>query len=141
VAISCAVTSSPSGAIDAPTCSATQPSAISGAEAVTSTLTVNTTAASTAALQFPLHRIFTLGGGGALAALLFFGLPFRRRKWQTLFGLLVLLAIASAAVGCGGPSVKTTQTNPGTTAGSYTVTVTGTSGSAKATTAVTVKVG
>jgi hypothetical protein len=140
VAITCAVTSSPSGAIDPPTCSATQPSAITGGTAATSTLSVNTTAASTAALHIPLERIFTLGGGGTLAALLLFGLPFRRRKWQMLFSLLVFLAIASAAIGCGGPSVTTKQPSGGTTAGSYTVTVTGTSGSTKATTAVAVTV-
>jgi hypothetical protein len=140
VAITCAVTSSPAGAIDTPTCSATQPSAISGTAAVTSTLTVKTTPASTAALDIQLHRIFAFGGGGTLAALLLFGLPLRRRKWQGLFGLLVLLAIISAAVGCGGPSVKSGPGNTGTTPGSYTVTVTGASGSIKATTAITVKV-
>jgi hypothetical protein len=132
VAITCAITSSPPGAVDPPTCSATQPAAISGGAAVTSTLTVNTTAASTAALHIPLQRILTLGGGGTLAALLFFGLPLRRRKWQMLFSLLAFLAIASAAVGCGGPSVNTKQPSGGTTAGSYTVTVTGTSGSTTA---------
>jgi ABC-type Fe3+-hydroxamate transport system substrate-binding protein len=56
-----------------------------------------------------------------------------------LLSLLVFLAIASAAIGCGGPSVKTNQ-NTGTTAGSYTVSVTGASGSTKATTAVVVTV-
>jgi hypothetical protein len=155
VALTCAVTASPTGAVDTPTCSATAPAAISGTGPVTATLTISTTAASTSStgtLRNPLQRIFTFGGGGALAALLFFGLPIRRRGWKTLLSLLVFSVIAGAAIGCGGgtnsPGSSTTNpgttnpgtTNPGTTAGSYTVMVTGTSGSSTATTAVTVTV-
>jgi hypothetical protein len=141
VALTCAVTSSPAGAIDLPTCSAAQPPAISGTAPVTSTLTVNTTAPSTAALHNPLKRLFTLGGSGTFAALLFFCVPFRRRKWQTLFSLLLILAISAAAIGCGGSNMTSHPTPVGgTTSGSYTVTVTATSGSAKATTTVTVTV-
>jgi len=147
VALTCAVTSSPTGAIDAPTCSAAVPAAISGTAPVTATLTINTTAASTAALHSPFQKIIGFGGGGALAALLFFALPLRRQKWQTLFGLLALLVIAGASIGCGNVIASKVPggagTNPpdsGTTAGSYTFTVTGTSGAAKATTAVAVTV-
>jgi hypothetical protein len=148
VTLTCAVTASPADAVDAPTCSATAPTAISGTGAVTATLTVNTTATSTpatGALHNPLQRIFTFGGSGALAALLFFGLPIRRRGWKTLLSLLVFAVIAGAAIGCGAganmPSSSTTgTTNTGTTAGTYTVTVTGASGSTAATTAVSVTV-
>jgi hypothetical protein len=91
-------------------------------------------------LHSPLQRVFTLGSGGALAALLFFCLPLRRRKWPTLFSLLVFLAITAASIGCGGSSPSNGTTNTGTTAGSYTVTVTGTSGSTSETTTITVTV-
>jgi len=117
----------------------TQPAAISGTAAVTATLTINTTAASSAALHKPPRRIFALGGGGTLAVLLFFCLPFRRRKWQTLLSLLVFSAIAAASIGCvsnGGIE----SPSRGTSAGNYIVTVTGTSGSLTATTAVNVTV-
>jgi len=111
---------------------------------VTSTLTINTTAATAAAIHNPLRRIFTTGGGGMVMALLFFCLPFRRRKWQSLFSLLVFLAITGTVIGCGGGSTNQGLTNPppnsGTTLGSYTVTVTGTSGSTTKRTAVTVVV-
>jgi len=140
VAMTCAITSSPSGAVDPPTCSASQPAAISGGNAVTSTLTINTTGSSSAVLNQPLKHLFTFGGGGTLvAALVLFGLPRRRRKLQALLTLLVLSAVAMVAVGCGGSNTNITTTN-GTTAGSYTVTVTGTSGSTTAKTAIVVTV-
>jgi hypothetical protein len=137
--MTCAITSSPSGAVDPPTCSASQPAAISGGNAVTSTLTINTTGSSSAVLNQPLKHFFTFGGGTFVAALVLFGLPRRRRKLQALLTLLVLSAVAMVAVGCGGSNTNITTTN-GTTAGSYTVTVTGTSGSTTAKTAIVVTV-
>ena len=77
-----------------------------------------------------------------MAALLFLAPPVFRRRWNPWLGLLLFAVLAGAAIGCG--SAMTTApaapTNPGTTAGSYTVTVTGVSGAIKATTAVTVTV-
>jgi hypothetical protein len=70
----------------------------------------------------------------------FFVLPVRRRKWRALLNLLVLSAIAAAVIGCGGLNTIKAQGDPGTTAGSYTITVTGTSGQATATTAITASV-
>ena len=139
VTLACAIASSPTGAIDPPTCSVAQPGAISGSQAVTSILTINTTKVGTAALHNPFERMLKLGGGGTVVALLFFCLPLRRRKWQTLLGLLLFAFVAIAASGCGGSS-KTTPTQTGTTAGAYTVTVTGSSGSMQATTSVAVTV-
>jgi len=139
VTLACAITTSPTGAIDPPTCSVAQPAAISGSQAVTSMLTINTTKVSTAALHNPFERMLKLGGSGTVIALLFFCLPLRRRRWQTLLGLLLFAFVAMAASGCGGSS-KTTPTQTGTTAGAYTVTVTGSSGSMKATTSVAVTV-
>jgi hypothetical protein len=57
--------------------------------------------------------------------------------------LLLFAALAAAAIGCGGAKPMATPAppaNPGTTAGLYTVTVTGASGTIMATTAVTVTV-
>jgi len=159
VALSCTVTG-PATAVDLPTCSVAAPPAITGTAAVTATLTVNTTAASSssnatgqAATAFPNqhNRVLALGGGSALAAFLFFGLPSRRRRRQALLSLLLLGAFATIVMGCGGAQkaanpVTTptnpvaTPANPGTTVGSYMVTVTGSSGALTASTTVAVTV-
>jgi hypothetical protein len=152
---SCTVTG-PATAADPPTCSVAAPPAITTTAAVTTTLTVNTTAASSssnangqAATTFPKqhNRMMGLGGGGTLAALLFFGFPFRRRRAKTLLSLLSLLlvgAFAAVGMGCGGgqnaTKPVTTPANPGTTVGSYMVTVTGSSGVVTASTTVAVTV-
>jgi hypothetical protein len=34
--------------------------------------------------------------------LLFFGVPARRRSWRSMLGMLVLMVILGAMVGCGG---------------------------------------
>jgi hypothetical protein len=85
-----------------------------------------------------------LGGGGALVAFLFFGLPSRRRRTKTLVGLLLLGAFAAIVMGCGGAqkaaNLVTAPANPGTTVGSYMVTVTGSSGALTASTTVAVTV-
>jgi hypothetical protein len=139
VTLSCSITGSPSGAVDLPTCSVTQPATISGAAAATSTLTINTTAASTASVHV-LQRFFAVGGGATLALICFFGLPIRRRNWRTYFIMLLCLTIVAAATSCGGKSVGTGSTNTGTTAGAYTITVTGVSGATTVTAAVSLTV-
>ena len=159
VALSCTVTG-PATAVDLPTCSVAAPPAITGTAAVSATLTVNTTAASSssnatgqAATAFPNQhtRVLALGGGSAFAAFLFFGLPLRRRRTKTLLSLLLLGAFATIVMGCGGAQkaanpVTTptnpvaTPANPGTTVGSYMVTVTGSSGALTASTTVAVTV-
>jgi hypothetical protein len=76
----------------------------------------------------------------AMASLLFFGLPIRRRRTITQLSLLPIATLISVAIGCGGTKAAAPPTNPGTTPGAYTVTLTGSSGAIKATTAVTVTV-
>ena len=137
VTLSCAITSAPANAVNPPTCAVSQPTAISGTQAVTSTLTINTTASQTSANFNPVAK---LGGGFAFAVLAFFVLPRRRRTWQALLSLLVFVAFVTGASGCGGANSIQTKTIPGTTAGAYTVTVTGASGSLTANTAVVVTV-
>jgi trimeric autotransporter adhesin len=141
VALSCAASGGPTGAADAPTCSVTAPPAITGGAAVTATLTVSTTAASAAADS---TRGSAIGGSVvAIASLLWFGFPIRRRRTTTQLGLLLIATLFGAAIGCGGGNAakpQATPANPGTTPGAYTVTVTGSSGAITATTAVTVTV-
>ncbi len=140
VALACSLTSYPAGASEMPTCSVTQPAAISGTSAVTATLTVNTTGSSTAAMHNPLHQIFGLGGG-TMAVLVLFGVPFRRRKWHTMLGLVLLCAAFMGVTGCGGAAMSSDPPpTGGTTAGAYVVTVTGTSGTITQTAKVAVTV-
>lgn len=81
------------------------------------------------------HGFRGAGGGGAtLAGILLLGLPARRRR-LALFGiLLVLIPAALVVTSCGGGGTAAgggggSTTNPGTTPGNYTFTVTGQSGS------------
>jgi hypothetical protein len=140
VTVTCAVTSGPVGAIDAPACTASQPTVISGVAAVTSTLTISTMAASTTALHNPNKRIFALDGGTLAALILFCYLPLRRRRWLTLLSLMIFSAVAAASIGCATGVPANDPSNAGTTAGNYVITVTGASGSAKVTTTVNVTV-
>jgi VCBS repeat protein/FG-GAP repeat protein len=144
VALSCTVTG-PTTAVDLPTCSVAAPPAITGTTAVSATLTVNTAAASSSsnasgqaatAFRNQHNRILAVGCS-VLAAFLFFGLPLHRRRTRTLLSLFVLCAFAAIVMGCGGAQKAA---NPGTTVGSYMVTVTGSSGALTASTTVTVTV-
>ncbi len=143
VSFTCAVTSSPAGAIDTPSCTVSQTVTLSAsATSGTATVSVNSTAAS-ASMSVPLFddgKRWAAGGGAALAAILFFLVPRRRRLLRTLAGLALVAAFAGslAACGGGGGTKSTQQMNPGTTAGAYTITVTGTGNDvAKTTTTAT----
>ncbi|HEX4032123.1 MAG TPA: chitobiase/beta-hexosaminidase C-terminal domain-containing protein [Terracidiphilus sp.] len=131
VHLACAVTTGPSGAANPPACSVNQPSSITGSQPVTATLTITATSQTAAAVKRgPVMRMLKFGGGGMLAALLFFWIPVRRRKWLSMFGLLLLVALGFAATGCGGNQAgASTSGGSGTTPGDYTVVVSGTSGS------------
>jgi hypothetical protein len=148
VALTAALTSSPAGAQYPPTLSfgSTSPVSITSTSAGTATLTVSTTAATSAALAYPKSRNvpWYAAGGTLLAGLLLFGIPARRRSWRTMLGMLCLLVGFGGGVlacgGSGGGGGGDGSGNPGTTAGTYTVTVTGTSGSLTQTTTLTVTV-
>ncbi len=127
VTLGCAVTSASTGNVNPPACSVTQPQPITGANAVTATLTITTTIAPSTAHNGSAGRLVGYGGS-ILAAVALLCVP-RRRKWQAFFAL-IFVAIAGVASGCGGsykvtnPSSK--NSNTGTTPGAYSVTITGT---------------
>jgi uncharacterized repeat protein (TIGR03803 family) len=147
VALTAAITSEPSGAQDLPTVNfgATSPVAITGASAGTATLTITTTAGTSAALYRPARPRGrrTNPGEATLAFALLIGMGFcvpgRGRTWWIRLATLVLVAgLTGAFVSCGSSGSNTG--NPGTTPGIYTVTVTGTSGNTTAASTVTLTV-
>jgi hypothetical protein len=149
VALTATLTTSPSGAQDPPTLSfgTTSPVTITGTTAGTATLTITTTPAGTASLARPaLPGIRWYQGGAALACLLLFGIPARRRRWRTLLGMLLFTAFAFGGIiscgggGSGGGGGTTPPPNPGTTPGAYVITVTGTQGTLTASTTVNLTV-
>lgn len=150
IALTAAITASPSGAIDMPTLSfgSTSPVSIAGSTAGTATLTVSTTAplsTCSAANARPGRFQWFAGGGAALACVLLFGIPARRRRWRPVLGMIALfLAIVSGVTACGGgggggQACNTVMTG-GTTVGTYTITVTGTSGATTSTAMVNLTV-
>ena len=133
VDLTCSVTTTLTGVSDMPTCSLNPTSVtISGAAAQTSTLTVNTTPASSAENQE--RRLFWPSASGTtFAFVLLFVRPRKRKDRVALIGLL-LLFVSTGFIGCGGGSIGGGGGgNGGTTPGAYTITVTGTSGSVSAT--------
>jgi len=139
VNLSCSI--SPTAANDPATCSLSPASVtLNGSTAQTSTLTVMTTAATTGKNQ--MKKLFWPSAGGtALALVLLFGVPRRRRNWLAMVGLAVLFA-SIGSIGCGGGSGGGGGGgNAGTSAGTYTVTVTGAGTSGGSSNSVTATVG
>ncbi len=144
VALTASVTSSPTGAQYPPTLSfgLTSPVSLSGTTAGTATLTITTTAAASSAMFGPkrLGVPWLAAGGSVLAGLFLFGMPGRRRRWRAILGMVMLLVVLSAGVlACGGGS-KSGGGIAGTTAGAYTITITGTSAATTETGAVNLTV-
>ncbi len=146
VDLSCALTGSPAGAASLPTCSVKPPTVtLTTGGSGSSVLTVATTAATTALAQPAGSGLWGLGSGVALAAMLMFGIPSRRRRWLSMVVLLFVVA-AAGTIGCGGKASSGGGGGTGTaatTAGTYTFTVTGTdsvTGSVKTSTTVSVTV-
>ncbi len=137
VTLSAAITAAPTSAQNYPSLSlgSTSPVNVTG-PAATATLTITTTAPTSAALSPPkfFKDRWSIAAGFSLACLLLFGIPARRRAWRKMLGALALFLILLGGVsscggggssgGGGGGSGKS-----GTTTGTYTITVTGTSGS------------
>jgi len=126
VALSCAVTPTTNTTT---TCSVSAPAVITSATAVTAMLTV-TTMATSATIAPPKIHLLPIGGGVAMAALLFFLVPVRRRRWTTLLCAMVLMVAFGFSAGCSSGTTPTPPPTPPTTPApssmSSTITVTGT---------------
>ena len=146
VALTASITNSPSNAEDLPTFSFgnTSPVAINGTGSATATLTIRTFASAAAVLNSPFHpgTRWLVTGGSVLGCVVLLISPTRRRRWRTLLGVLILtLSFAGGVTGCGGSgSSGGSGGRGGTTPGSYTIKITGTSGSLTATTMINVNV-
>lgn len=107
------------------TCSLDPPTVNVASGAVMSTLTI-AAGSNSAVLDPPLNKFFTLGGGAALALIVFLGIPARRRSWRAILGVILFGAIVGIGIGCGSSG---SGNNGGGSSANYTVTVTGKSGS------------
>ena len=125
----------------APTCSVPSSSQITGSGTQTVAVTVGTTApVTTGALPpvsfptgpMPLIWTLTLLASGWL-------LTRSRKRLPVLTAPVMVLALAFS-LGCGGSGSSSSHTTPGTPAGTYTATITGTSGSVSQNMALTVVV-
>jgi hypothetical protein len=157
VTLTCAVTASPAGAVYPPTCNAfgipdtnfTAPNIINLTASATTgnaTMTVSTTP-KTAAVFRPTSRPlgpnwFLVSEVGAFIACFFLlGISAQKRRSLVLLAMLIF-AVMAAGTSCGSAYNGGGGGNPGTTLGTYTITVTATPASGAAqTTAIMVKVG
>jgi hypothetical protein len=122
VSLTCAIT--PTATNDPATCSIPGSVAINSTGAVTTTLAVQTTPSVSGSVR-------SFGASASCAALACILLVGRRRRWTRALGMILLLfSLVGGAVGCGGGTggAGGGGGNLGTSPGSYTVTVTGTSG-------------
>ncbi len=129
-------TAAPANAQDLPSLSfgTTSPAAVT-ANPGHATLTVGTTAATNSSFEPAKHISWYTAGGTSVACLLLLLAPARLRRWRSILPALLLLACFSGGItACGGGGSKTSgagsppaSSDPGTTPGSYTVAVTGTS--------------
>ena len=106
-------------------------------------LTVTTTAPHTVgSILRPPSRWLPLGGVILVVCLMLLSIPVKRRRLKLTLGLTSICLMAAIAVGCGGGSSSGggTTTDPGTPAGTYSVTVTATSGAITQTATVSVTV-
>ena len=139
VSLACALTSTPSAAVNAPTCSLTSSTLTVAAAAATTTLTIATTVPHTTPSTTSARSTAILPVTFTTLALVL--LPFRRRTLRVRAPLL-LLALALSLSGCSASvssSATTSTPTPtpvlvGTTTGAYTITVTATGASPTTTT-------
>ena len=131
VYLSCALASSPTGAVAVPTCSVASNSLdITGTAPVTAVMTVNSTAPTSSSSSLPLqnwglpHRLDSLSANAAVFTTCIFllGLLAWRRHRRLLASCFFVFVILATLVACGGggtASPPAPPSNPGTTAGTY----------------------
>ncbi|MGA2047828.1 MAG: protease pro-enzyme activation domain-containing protein [Terracidiphilus sp.] len=132
--LTCSLTTSPSSAVDLPTCSLSgSPVTLSSTTTTgTVTATISTTAPTTSQLTRPALQPrakgwLGAGGGAVLAFLVFLGIPSRRRSWRSMLGALALMIALGCMSACGDFwQAPAGSTAGGTTSGTYTFTVSGT---------------
>lgn len=134
--LNCALTTSPTSAVDVPTC-ALSPTTVALSSSTPSgsvTATITTTAPTSTTTDFSRSRgrgknraWVGAGGGAVMAFLVFLGIPSRRRSWRSMLCAVALIVALGGLAGCGdfwqAPGGDTAD---GTTAGTYTFTVSGT---------------
>jgi hypothetical protein len=122
------LTCAPSNASVQITCTLTPTSVdLSSNQTGTAQLSIATVADARSPFGSHSRGLWLAASGGMFAVVLLGGLPSRRR-WLMLSSLIVAGALFTA-VGCGGSSSSTQkQQSQGTPAGTYSITVTGTSG-------------
>jgi trimeric autotransporter adhesin len=136
ITFTCTVQGRNAGDVHVPTCanpaSVTIPTGSTATATTTATVSTTAPVTTTAALRYrdgrPNNdRWLAVGGGAVLACVVFFGIPARRRSWRAMLGMFVFLAALTFS-GCGGGGGNSggggTTTTPGTSADTYTVTVT-----------------
>ncbi len=133
----CALTSSTvTNPAAPPTCSVSGTITYSnGTPSGAATATVVTTKTTVGTLVYPKASQgkgwLGAGGGAMLAFLVFLGIPTRRKSWRSMLGLVVLMAVLGGLSACGGygngGGGQSGPNVPGTSAGTYTFTVTGAS--------------
>ena len=103
VNLTCSVAGKNSGDQYIPTCSVNpaQVTVVNSTQAVQTTLTINTTGATSGALNYPTNRPWWVGGT-ALATLLLFGISARRFRRRYLLGVVSLCLVIGWTAGCSG---------------------------------------
>ena len=150
VTMSASITSSPSDAQDLPTfiwLPSDGQLNITGTAPQTATLVIVTTPPTVGANTVPTSPLsgWKTAGGTALACILLFGIPARRRRYRSLCGMVLLATFAFGALGCtsnlrtAGDGVSGGH-NAGTTSGNYTITVAATSGATSVTSTIVLTV-
>jgi hypothetical protein len=144
VTLTCAQTSTTASGGDGTTCNPSGSDQINLATCGAScsvTFTIGTSPPVAAALDRPKlpgggnkgpggGELLGAGSGAVLALLVFFGIPARRRSWRSMLSILVAMVAIGALASCGGGTTNGGggggggQSDPGTTAGTYTYTVT-----------------
>jgi hypothetical protein len=135
VTFACAQTSGPSNAAsDTPICAFTNSAVGMGSTTPFSVETLPVVASSE--LTWPgsngkgrgsqRQQWLGAGSGAVLALLVFLGIPARRRSWRSMLSVLVALAVLGSLAACTSGGGTKNPGNPGTAAGTYVFTVTGT---------------